>query len=260
MLIISEQRFQPIFSGIFLICILSVFFCSSSNDKNDDKGSCKTVRAIEVPAVYNPTIATVNFTNSTTIDNPYMPFKPGTVYSYEGSEDENVIQNDVGVTNTTKILMGITCVEVKDTVNVNSELEEQTLDWYAQDNDGNVWYFGEDSKEYADGSVISTSGSWEAGTDGALPGIVMPASPSVGNAYRQEYYAGEAEDLFEIMSSGETVDVTYGTFTDTVVTREMTPLEPCVAEKKYYAKDVGFIKSVMIAGGNEEISLSLKNP
>ena len=140
------------------------------------------------------------------------------------------------------MILGVTCVVVSDTVKVDGVLEEATLDWYAQDKQGNVWYFGEDSKEYKDGKVTSTKGSWETGVKGALPGIVMEANPKVGDTYRQEYYKGEAEDMASVESLSESVSVPYGAYSNLLMTKEWSALDsPPVFENKYYAKGVGFL-------------------
>ena len=134
---------------------------------------------------------------------------------------------------------------MRDTVTVDGEVVEDTRDWYAQDRDGNVWYFGEETAEYEDGKVVSTEGSWEAGVDGALPGIVMHAAPEVGDAYRQEFYEGEAEDLAEVVRDGESATVPAGTFDDVVVIKEWNPLEPESIEEKSFAQGVGMVLEVI---------------
>ena len=135
---------------------------------------------------------------------------------------------------------------MRDTVTVDDELVEDTYDWYAQDKEGNVWYMGEDSKEYEDGAVVSTEGSWEAGVDGAKPGMIMKGNPQAGDSYRQEYYKGEAEDMAKVISLNESVSVPYGSFENCLQTEEWTPLEPDVLEHKYYAPSVGLVLEVDI--------------
>src|SRR5215210_5961604 len=138
---------------------------------------------------YAPHIKTSEFT--TKIDNKYFPLKPGTTFVYQGKSAGNAERDVMTVTHSTKRIMGVECVVVKDRVFAQGKLGEKTFDWYAQDKKGNVWYFGEDSKEYKNGKV-STGGSWEAGKAGAKPGI-MQAHPKVGQTYRQEYSKGSAE-------------------------------------------------------------------
>jgi hypothetical protein len=141
-------------------------------------------------APYNPIIDPLNFPTSTKITNQYFPLKPGTTYIYEGTTEKGNEHIEVKVTNETKVILGVTCVVVRDTVTVDGELVEDTIDWYAQDQFGNVWYFGENSLSYEDGLIVSLEGSWMAGVDGAKPGIIMGASPQVGDLYRQEFAVG----------------------------------------------------------------------
>lgn len=143
----------------------------------------------------------------------------------------------------------MTCVVVRDEVRVNGELAELTLDWYAQDLDGSVWYFGEDSRDYENGKVVSTKGSWQAGVDGAQPGVIMPGKPKAGLAYRQEYYAGEAEDQAKVVALDGTARVPFGSFDGLLVTEDSTPLEPDVLERKYYARGIGVVLERQIKGG-----------
>jgi len=201
---------------------------------------------------YNPKIIPEDFV--ATIDNPFMPLVPGTRMVYEGLTDAGRERIDYFVTNETREVMGVTCVVVRDTVRLNGELIEDTYDWHAQDKNGNVWYFGEDSKEYKNGKVVSTTGSWEAGVDGAQPGIVMPASPTPGPPFRQEYYAGEAEDMAKVDRLGMSVTVPYGSFTGVLRTLEWTPLEPVFYEYKYYAPGVGMVLEAL-RGSRERVEL-----
>jgi hypothetical protein len=137
---------------------------------------------------------------------------------------------------------------------------EDTLDWYAQDTFGNLWYLGEDTKEYDNGKVVSTEGSWEAGADGAQPGIILPADPQVGMAYRQEYYAGQAEDGAEILALDKHVDVPFGTFDNVLETSDFTPLEPDVEEHKFYARGVGPVEVLQTSGGSSHEQLLTFEP
>ncbi len=189
-----------------------------------------------------------------TIDNPWLPYVVGNRWVYEAEEDGEAERIEVVVMGDTRVVMGITATVVRDTVTVDGELVEDTYDWYAQDVDGNVWYLGEESREYDDGE-IDTTGSWEAGVDGALPGIVMFADPQVGTAYRQEYYEGEAEDMAEIARTGETMTVPHGSFAEVLVISEWNPLEPDVVEEKYYAAGVGVILEREVEGGNGRAEL-----
>ena len=199
----------------------------------------------QVDTSYNPTIDPENFV--TAVDNPLWPLPVGTKMVFEGHEHV-----EVTVTDQTKTILGIPTIVVRDTVlDDMGEMVEDTFDWYAQDSDGNVWYMGEDTKEYSGGMVSSTFGSWEAGVDGAKPGIVMHATqPPVDEPYRQEYYACQAEDFAELKSTGETVTVPYGTFENCLRTHEYTPLEPDLDEDKFYCPGVGFVKEIDNANGD----------
>ena len=176
----------------------------------------------------------------TEIDNPFFPMTPGNTWVYEEKDVDGSLQRvEVTVTDRTRTIMGIEARVVHDVVTADGKVKEDTLDWYAQDKDGNLWYLGEDTKEYEDGKVSSTKGSWEAGVDGALAGILIPADPEVGMSYRQEYYEGEAEDRAEVVSVDEHAEVPYGSFDGVLKTEDTTPLEPDLVERKYYAKGVG---------------------
>jgi hypothetical protein len=191
----------------------------------------------------------------TTIDNPYMPLTPGTVFHYEGAGGGIPELNAVHVTRRTKLILGVTCVVVADTVLADGSLTEATADWYAQDRDGNVWYFGEDSKQYENGVLVGTEGSWEAGVDGARAGIVMEAHPRVGDSYRQEYLKDVAEDQAQVLGLSASVTVPFGSYENCLRTKEWSRLEPGVVEEKYYAQSVGVLKAVTVEGGSDHSEL-----
>jgi hypothetical protein len=209
--------------------------------------------AAPVTGVYSPTIDAGAF--SATVDNPFFPLRPGMRWDFRSVTPDGVETTVVIVTNNTKTIMGIPCVEVRDTVKLNGQLKEDTLDWYAQHRDGTVWYFGEDTKEYENGKVSSTKGTWTAGVNGAQPGIIMPAQPQIGDRYRQEYYKGDAEDLAEVLSVTEKATVPTGSYDGVLKTKETTPLEPDLLENKYYARGVGPVLTVDIKAGGERDEL-----
>jgi hypothetical protein len=194
------------------------------------------------------------------IDNPYLPLLPGSRWVYEGVSEGQQERIEVVVTDERREVMGIDAVVVRDTVTVDGAVAEDTYDWYTQDREGNVWYLGEDTAEYEDGEVVSTEGSWEAGVDGALPGIVMLADPVVGEAYRQEFYEGEAEDLAEVARLGESRAIAGTTYDELVVIEEWNPLEPEVVEEKYYAPGVGTVFEVATQGSDERVELVSYTP
>jgi hypothetical protein len=190
------------------------------------------------------------------IDNPFLPFLIGSRWVYRETDAEGARQRvKVTVTDRTRPIEGIAATVVHDKVTERGALVENTFDWYAQDVCGNVWYLGENTKEYEDGKVVATEGSWEHGVDGAMAGVVMPAEPQVGLAYRQEYYAGEAEDRGEIASLDEQAQVPFGHFRPVIMTRDTTPLQPRVLEYKFYAEGIGVVLAVGISGGSDREQL-----
>jgi hypothetical protein len=194
---------------------------------------------------------------TTRIDNPYWPMKPGRRWVYRETDSKGAEQRvEVTVTRKTKkIANGIEARVVHDVVAENGEPVEVTDDWYAQDSEGNIWYLGEHTTEYENGEPTTTAGSFEAGVDGAQPGIIMPAEPEAGMTYRQEYYAGEAEDKGEIVSLGEQAEVPFGHFKNVLMTKELNPLEPKVLEFKFYARNVGPVLAVSVSGGSDREEL-----
>jgi hypothetical protein len=186
------------------------------------------------------------------IDNPYFPLEPGTTFIYRGESEGTSTRDVMEVTYDTKVILGVTTTVVHDQAFEEGVLVEDTLDWYAQDKAGNVWYFGEDTRELDEnGNVISTEGSWEAGVNGAEPGIIMLADPKKGDKYQQEFAADVAEDMAQVIGFEDGVCVRYGCFDNVLVTKEWTPLEHGVVENKFYAPGVGFIYSEMVKGGDE---------
>ena len=198
---------------------------------------------------YNPMLDPSDFGGP--IDNPLFPLVPGTTFHYEGESEDGPQSNDVTVTHETRQIMGITATVVRDAEFVAGELVEETFDWYAQDDDGNVWYLGEDSHEFEDGQPVE-SGSWEAGVDGAKAGIVMKDDPQVGDRYYQEFYVGEAEDEGEVIAVNQSVTVPFGEFAGCVRTADFTRLEPDQLEHKVYCPGVGLVSEGSADG--EEIN------
>ena len=203
---------------------------------------------LEPGVTYQPAIDPADFV--ATIDNPYWPLLPGTKWTFRSQEE----RTETAVTTVRRMVIGVSTVVVHDQVFNGSDLMEDTFDWYAQDTAGNVWYFGEDTVSYEDNPAGDHAGSWEAGVNGAQPGIVMLADPSIGDLYRQEYLAGEAEDIALVRRLDAKVPT--GSYDKVLVTEEWTPLEPDVYELKYYARGVGVIEERQIAGGNELVQLT----
>jgi hypothetical protein len=185
------------------------------------------------------------------ISHPYWPMKPGTRWTYRDVDEKGEVQEVVIVatTATKKLANGITARVVRDTVRSEGDLVEDTFDWYAQDLAGNVWYLGEDTAEFENGKIATRSGSFEAGAGGALPGILLPAEPQVGQKYRQEYLKGEAEDNGEVLGTDQLVEVPTGRYSDALLTRDTSTLEPTVVEYKLYAPGIGPVLALDISGG-----------
>ncbi len=199
---------------------------------------------------YAPKIVPSDFTSN--ITHPYFTLRPGTTYTYRASDGSEV--NKVFVTDKTRKVMGVTTRVVWDRVWREGKLIEETYDWYAQDRAGNVWYFGEDSKEIEHGKIART-GSWEAGVQGAQPGIVMPAHPRPGKPYRQEYRKGEAEDMAQIVSLREKVEVPAGSYKNCLKTKDWSPLEANSVEHKLYARETGCVVLELEHGGRKRVEL-----
>ena len=196
---------------------------------------------------------------TTRIDNPYWPMKPGSRWIYRETDGEGTTQRVVvTVTPKTKrIANGITARVIHDLVTERGKPVEVTDDWYAQDRAGNIWYLGEFTTEYKNGKPTTTAGSFEAGVDGAQPGVIMPAKPRAGMRYRQEYYKGQAEDKAQILSLKEQVEVPFGYFGPgrVLMTKDLNPLEPKILEYKFYARGVGPVLAVGVSGGSDREEL-----
>jgi hypothetical protein len=195
---------------------------------------------------------------SARVDNAWFPLKPGIVYIYHGVENGKRSRDVVRVTHKKITIDGVSCRVVKDRLFLNGRLEERTKDYYTEDEDGNVWYFGEDTAELdAHGHVINREGSWRTGRKGAQAGIFMEANPQVGDQYQQEFYRHHAEDHFKVLSLGAKVKVPFGTFgrnklrRNVELTKEWSPLEPKVRDHKYYVRGIGEVKEKTVKGALE---------
>jgi hypothetical protein len=189
---------------------------------------------------------------ATTIDNPWFPLVKGRSWISVGVKDGKPTVDTYTVTGQTKQIMGVTCSVIRDRLTVHGKVAEATWDWHAQDKQGNVWYMGEDTKEFgAGGNVTSTSGTWQTGVNGAGAGIFMPANPKVGMGGYQEYLAGQALDQYKIVSLSASVKVPYGSFTNALQTSETTALEPGVRDAKCYVKGIGQVSEATVKGPKE---------
>jgi len=195
-------------------------------------------------------------TFTTEIDNPYWPMKPGNHWTLRETDGEGAVkQVNITVTEKTKKVMGIEARVVHDVLTEDGQVVEDTFDWYAQDANGNIWYLGEDTKEFENGKLKSTEGSWEAGVNGAQPGIAVLAKPNPGMAYRQEYLKGQAEDKAKVLSVEGKGKVPNGWFDNALLTEDFTPLEPDLIEHKYYARGIGPVLAITISGGADREEL-----
>jgi hypothetical protein len=230
---------------VVLVAVLAAVGCGSSRRSASELAP--------VTGTYAPTIEASKFVS--TVDNPLWPLRPGSAYHFEGVRGRTPQTDDELVLQRQKQILGISSMIVRDTVSEHGRPIEQTLDYYAQDEDGNVWYMGEDSFEREHGRFVRASDSWLSGVDGAKPGIIMPARPKSGDRYRQEYYPpGEALDEAHVIGERGPITVPYGTFGRALVTSELSPLEP-QTEEKYYVAGIGEILERVVKGHREEFRL-----
>jgi hypothetical protein len=201
---------------------------------------------------YNPHIDPARFTDQVT--NPYNALAPGNVRITQGTKDGVPQTHTTTVAAQTKLIIGVRCRVVHDVVTSNGKLVEKADDWYAQDDKGNVWYFGEATADYEKGVVVSTKGSWEAGIDNAKPGIVMPANPKPGPAFYSEFRPGVAEDRAKVLSLHAHVKVPFGTYNDAAVLRDSNPLDPTLVSHKWYVKGVGLVKTTRVGSSHREFA------
>jgi len=174
------------------------------------------------------------------VDNPWFPLRPGTTYVYRGAQQGDPVRDTVRVLRSTRRIQGVRCTAVRDQVFVKGRLAERTTDYYAQDDRGTVWYFGEQTAELdANGHVTSTEGTWRSGVHGARAGVFMPAHPRVGHTYEQEFLRGHAEDHFTVTSRRAHVATPYVTTSSALRTKEFTPLEPGIFDGKFYVYGIG---------------------
>jgi hypothetical protein len=184
------------------------------------------------------------------VDNPWYPLIPGTVLTYTGQADRKAANRVVTVTGRTVSIRGVKCIVVEDELSFSGELAEKNLGYYAQDDAGNVWNFGEDAQEFENGQLVVNEG-WRAGVNGAEPSLVMEGAPAVGHSFAHAY----SKDHFAVVSLAEPLRVPYGSFTDALVTKEWNPLERDVLTQKYYLRGIGEARDVVVRGPKEEFQL-----
>jgi hypothetical protein len=242
--------------------LAAVTGCGSGSGSSASKPSAgatvappKTVRPAS--SKYDPKVDPANYTTS--ITNPYFTLTPGMVQISKGVKDGVPESHTMTVTKQTKLIAGVKTRVISDIVTTTGgALVEKVADWYAQDRQGNVWYFGESTADYAKGVVVSTKGSWETGVDGAKPGIIMPAKPKPGPAFYTEYRPGVAEDRAQVLDANAAIKVPLGTFHNVVVIRDTNPLDPTLVSHKWYAKGVGVIRTKRVGSSHTENSLRVK--
>lgn len=213
---------------------------------------------------YDPDFAPANFVDPDDIGgsvtpNSYLPLVPGARWVLEG-DGETIT---VVVTDKTKLIEGVTCRVVNDVVQEDGVVREDTDDWFAQHVNGDVWYCGEEVKDFEsfegdepeEPELVAIDGSFKIGREGAKPGILIRANPQVGEAYRQEFHVGNAEDVVEVLSITGTESAPAASCNNTcLVTRDFTPLDPGSEENKYYAPGVGLIVEVDNEGNRVELT------
>jgi hypothetical protein len=193
---------------------------------------------------------------SARVDNPWYPLKPGTIYTYRGVKDGQPARDVMTVTRRTRRIAGVNCVVIEDRLYLDGHLGERTTEWYSQDKQGNVWYFGEDTAELdAAGHITSAAGTWKAGFKGARPGVFMFARPVAGRSAQQEYFQGQAEDHFQVLNLHATAKVPYVSSTQAMLTKEWTPLEPGTVDHKLYVRGIGTVLEQTVKGGDERNAL-----
>ena len=217
-------------------------------------GSC-SLPTFGPGASYRPSINPADF--SATVDNPLFPLVVGRTLVYEGTKDGKKALDLFAASARTQVIDGVHTRVVEDRLYLDGVLEERTSDYYAQDRCGNVWYFGEDTATLdANGNVLSTSGSFHAGIDGAQPGVFMQAKPEVGRQFRQEWYAGQAEDAYQAIDLSTPRTVPYGSFQNSLRTAERTALEPAVRDNKYFVRGIGEVEELAVRGPLEHLVLT----
>lgn len=226
---------------LFLLLILAGV--SIAGCKKNESNTIGTTRYDDAK-IYQPNIDPANYSASTVITNQYFPVPSDKKYIYEGTTEEGDERVEEMRLNETIMIMGVECVVVNFKAFVDDELVEEAWDWYAQANDGTVWYFGEAVDNYENGVLVNHEGAWKAGVDGALPGIIMQAQPDNGEKYREEFYEGVAEDEAQVIQTQKDVTIDLGTFENCITTRNWTKLEPGIIEQKIYAPGVGLIREI----------------
>jgi hypothetical protein len=247
--------------GAALLVVAGMTCSKVTTQKNPSATNNTPATTIALPtygpgASYHPVYVAADFTAN--VDNPWFPLKPGTKFIYIGTKDGKSAKDVFNPTSRIKVIAGVPCRVVEDKLYLDGKLAEDTLDYYTQDAAGNVWYFGEDTKSIDENGMIDTSGTWLTGVNGAQPGVYMQADPQIGPVFRQEWYKGEAEDQFKVVSLTDHITVPYGSFDTALRTEESTTLEPEILDNKYYVRGVGEVLEVQVKGPPPIEKLELK--
>jgi hypothetical protein len=195
------------------------------------------------------------------VSNRYFRLTPGAIFTYEKRTPQGTERTEIEVARQKRRVMGVLTTVVRHRDWLNGQLIEDSRDWYAQDRRGNVWYFGEEVDNYANGTLKDHAGSWEAGVNGAKPGIVMLNEPRVGLTYRQEHYKGQAEDMGTVIALNRTIRVASGTFHGCLQTRDWSLIDKLSNEYKYYCPQIGFValEEAAPGGGDSSQLVSVSN-
>ena len=227
-----------------------LFLCAAIGLLTADLPNARFASAGQKPKEWAANIQPSEFVGAVT--NPYFPLPSGRTLRYRGETKNGVETLQIEVTYGTKLILGVTTTVVVETHALDGQVEEISENWFAQDRDGNVWYFGEFSQTYENGSPINSAGSWEAGVGDAQPGIMMQAQPRVGDTYFQEFAPGVAQDMAQVLSTMRSVTVPHGSFSQVLLTKEWTALESNSVEHKSYAPGIGLI---LEEKGSERVQL-----
>jgi hypothetical protein len=250
----------------------TVFLPQVMNNSTNAADTVTTTETATAPTQITTTLTVSDFDNTVFIlapsihpafflecvDNRYFPLIPGTIFDYRAETEDGVETSTVTVTNELKEIIGIAATVVHDTVWLDGELLEDTFDWYAQDVRGNVWYLGEDVSNYEGGQLVDKAGSWEAGVDGAVPGIIMLGQPLPGDVYREEYLEGEATDMGGVLSLDESISIAFGDFDNALMTAAYNPLDGEL-EHKFYVSDVGLAIEEIVGGDETKELVSVRH-
>jgi hypothetical protein len=233
-----SRKFSAGFTLAIAVGPVVVMWASWASGASSGASACGTS--------YAPVLDPAHFV--AVIDNPYFPLPVGRTLVYTGVKDGQSQTDTVAVTDQKKVILGITATVVSDVATHDGNVLEKTFDYYAQDDQGNVWYLGEDTTAFLPNGKADTSGSFLAGVNGAQPGIIMEANPQIPDAYRQECAFGQAEDTAWVVGTSGSVSVPYGKVRNVLTTLESTRLEPGAYDEKVYGPGLGIVSERSLTG------------